>query len=189
MGIPTYANSPSGQYWAGPQEPKPVMAFVLSVVGGVFILLGAALEVWASYLESLLSPPVGFSVPFLLLGVIGLVVGFLVILFSVMLFVQPQHHVILGVLILVASLLSVISYWGFVIGLVLGVVGGVLAIAWTPFRWPVGPYGFAPGGGWQYGPYPPTPAAPSPQRVCLKCGRIIGLDSRFCPYCGNSLGT
>jgi Family of unknown function (DUF6114)/zinc-ribbon domain len=183
LATPSYPTVLPGQYGPPPSEARPVAAFVVSIVGGMFILLSGIFELWIiSAIGTVVYPPgpFGFFAVFAIVGIAG---GVLVIGFSVLLFSHPQHHVSLGVLILVFSLLSVLSDWGFVIGLVLGIVGGILAIVWTPNRWPT-PWYPAPGGWSPYGPYPVAPPA---QRVCLKCGRMVAPDSKYCPQCGNPL--
>lgn len=173
------------QYGPYRGEPKPVTAFVLSMVGGVFILLGGAFEFYFSFFYSQVAFPPRFGDELAVLGAIGIGVGVLAIVFAVLLYLYPQHHALFGGLILVASVVSAVSYWGFLIGLVLGVVGGVLAIAWVPFRWPLAPYGYGPPGGWQYGA---SATAPSAYRACMKCGLLAGRESKFCPHCGNPMG-
>jgi hypothetical protein len=136
LATPSYPTVLPGQYGPPPSEARPVAAFVVSIVGGMFILLSGIFELWIiSAIGTVVYPPGPFGF-FALFAIVGIAGGVLVIGFSVLLFSHPQHHVSLGVLILVFSLLSVLSVWGFVIGLVLGIVGGILAIVWTPNRWP-----------------------------------------------------
>lgn len=42
-----------------------------------------------------------------------------------------------------------------------------------------------------YSPQSPVPPQPPMQvitRVCPKCGRVLREETKFCPYCGNELG-
>jgi len=165
-------------------EPKPMAAFILALVAGVLILLGGVLELWvaaALFGSGFVFPNNDWLVAF---GVVGVSLGIFVVAFSVLLYFHPQHHVVFGVLILVLSLLSVLDYGGFLVGLVLGIVGGILAITWTPYRWTPPFYGPMSPAGW---PYVPPPYSAASHRACLKCGRFIGLDSKFCPQCGNAV--
>jgi hypothetical protein len=184
MGAPTYPAAPYSPYWGPPTEPKPTTAFALSLVAGILILLGGIFELWLGYLTSTIVFSNGFNAFFGVLGAVGVSLGALVLVAAVLLDRHPEHHTVLGVVILVLSIVSVVAYAGFVLGFVLGIVGGVLAIAWTPTRWVPNPYGAYAPVGWA----PPAPASPAVgQRVCLRCGRVVPPDSRFCAYCGNAL--
>jgi hypothetical protein len=67
-------------------------------------------------------------------GVVGLALGVLMIVGAIMLHNRPQRHATWGTVIVI---LSVVSFFaratgGFGVGLVLGLIGGVLAITWKP---------------------------------------------------------
>jgi uncharacterized membrane protein YjgN (DUF898 family) len=67
------------------------------------------------------------------MGILGIIFGVVVIASAVMLNRQPQQHQTWGILILIFSILSVFGgMGGYLVGLVLGIVGGALAIAWKP---------------------------------------------------------
>ena len=63
----------------------------------------------------------------------GITVGVLVAVFGLFLWVQPQYRSLLGVLIVVLSLLSFFTsdFGGFFIGMLVAMVGGSMALAWT----------------------------------------------------------
>src|SRR2546430_2749037 len=65
-------------------------------------------------------------------GAVGLIFAILVMVGAVMLWMKPHSHVAAGVIILLFSLFSIISGGGFIIGLILGIVGGILGIVWKP---------------------------------------------------------
>ena len=69
-----------------------------------------------------------------LFGILGVVFGAIIIISAVMLNSKPHEHTTWGVLIVVFSVLSIFggAMGGFGIGLVLGLIGGVLAITWKP---------------------------------------------------------
>ncbi|MFQ5712208.1 MAG: DUF6114 domain-containing protein [Candidatus Geothermarchaeales archaeon] len=91
----------------------------------------------------------------------------IVIYAAMMLNSKPAQHVTWGTLILIFSVLSVLGSWaGFGLGLILGIVGGALAIGWRPAA-----------------PMPPQPTG----RFCTQCGRAIPIDAKLCPYCGKHL--
>ena len=66
-------------------------------------------------------------------SIIGLASGALVILGAVMLYSRPFENDLWGAVIIAFSILGILGgMGGFMIGLVLGVVGGTLALAWNP---------------------------------------------------------
>jgi len=67
-------------------------------------------------------------------GLLGLIFGVIVIVSAIMLNSRPHEHSTWGVLIVVFSVLSIFGggMSGSGAGLVLGLVGGVLAITWKP---------------------------------------------------------
>ena len=66
-------------------------------------------------------------------GILGLVWGTLILTFSYRLKIHPENHMIYGILISILSIASIYGgYWGFGVGLILGLMGGILAILWSP---------------------------------------------------------
>jgi len=169
--VPVYPPVPLAAYSA-----RPNAAFALSLVGGALIVLGGVSELILAYtLPNIYATVASFYI----FGWIGVALGAVVVLFGGLTFVRPQHHVVFGAIVVIASLLSVVAYWGFVVGLVLGLVGGVLAITWTP-----PPTVFATWGGLV------SPTGPViPGRACLRCGFLTARDARFCPHCGSPFPT
>lgn len=129
-------------------ENRPVAAFILSLIGGVFILLGAAImsmfafgtlnmsgmtgmmtgTMSGMYGGTGMGMMVGFAP---VLAVLGFASGILVILGAVMLYSRPIGSRLWGAIILAFSLVSILGgMGGFVVGLILGVVGGTLALTW-----------------------------------------------------------
>jgi Family of unknown function (DUF6114)/zinc-ribbon domain len=141
---------------------------VLSIIGGIFILIGGLFGVWVGAVVSALT--FGFAGgTVVLLGAVGVVIGILTVVFAVLLGMHPANHTMYGVLIIVFSIISwITAFGGFFIGFLLALIGGILAVtfkATVPVVWqqPV-------------------------QRVCPKCGRVVDPNVKFCPACGNSLG-
>lgn len=120
---------------------KPTGAMVLSVIGGLFILLGGiALLFVGAILAAIMGAFLG-SFSFLgpdpvaivnTMGILGVVFGLIDVALGVVMFVKPGLSKILGAVVLVVSLASIIGLGGFILGLILGVVGGILGIAWKP---------------------------------------------------------
>jgi hypothetical protein len=149
-------------------EERPLSAFILSLLGSMFVIVGTVLGF-------VLSGP--YRLPgdlTTILASVSLALGILMLTMTMLLYVRPELHVAWGVTILVlasASITSVFSGYGGlglgVIGMVLGIVGGSLGIAWRPGMGMPGMVGPA-------GAY----------RVCTTCGRMAPFGYAFCPFCG-----
>jgi len=76
----------------------------------------------------------GLGFVFGLMWILGLVFGIIVIISALMLNRRPHEHTTWGILILVFSVLSAFGSMmgGFSIGVLLGLIGGILAITWKP---------------------------------------------------------
>jgi hypothetical protein len=125
----------------------PKTAAILALVGGIIILLGGIILLGASVfiLPHLdygnLTVPPGFNkanLPGLISGIVGvmggvgLVCGCIVLVSSTMLLAKVGRERTWGILILVFSVLSFIGLGGFVLGAILGIIGGILALRWKP---------------------------------------------------------
>jgi hypothetical protein len=101
--------------------------------GGLWAILGGAIIAYV--------PGTAFKfslVPGSLIW-LGVLVGVLIAVFGLFLWLQPSLRYLLGALIIVFSLGSFMSsdFGGLIIGMVLGLVAGALALAWTPLT--IGP--------------------------------------------------
>lgn len=159
---------------------RPEAALVFGLIGGIVIVVGAIILL-----------TMGMYSIFLVLGLAGLIFGVLVIVASISVYEQPEHHVAWGVIALVFSICSIVGSGGFIVGMALGIVGGALGIAWRPVAYAPGAFPI------MYGPAPvpmplPTAAPSSPAasapprdyRMCMGCGRWIAWAVNVCPYCG-----
>ena len=114
-------------------------AFLLSLIAGILIIGGGVL----SLLQAHYGPPFwdfiaphrpmrleGFR-PFLFRGVavFGLISGIIVLISALLLRIRPMENSTWGILLVVFSVLSLFSFGGFIIGAVLGIIGGALALA------------------------------------------------------------
>src|SRR3989337_1961204 len=97
---------------------RPLVAIVFAFIGGILIVLGGAFF--------LLSPSL------LVFGTIGVACGAIVLVSAAMTYIQPARRVAWAVLIIVFGFASLLSLGGFVIGMILAVVGGALSAAWSP---------------------------------------------------------
>ena len=121
---------------------KPVAAFALSLVAGVFILLGSvvmsmfALGFPGMMMGGMMVPWMLGSVPVLV--AFGIASGIMVILGAVMLYTRSAENHLWGAIILAFSLVSILgSMGGLLVGLVLGMLGGILALTWTDTGKPI----------------------------------------------------
>jgi hypothetical protein len=201
-------------YWyPPPAPPRPTSAFVLSLLGGVFIILGGAIEL---LLGLFIVPFTGGFFGFLLFtGAAALTMGVAILVLAFLLEARPEQHTGLGVGIVILSIASILGGGGGLVGLILGVIGGSLAIAFSPHpaATPFPPWGGpmyyppAPSVPTYYAPLPPAPAfypsqppavlmgtppplapdaytTPQRGRPCPKCGRVLAFGAKFCSYCG-----
>jgi hypothetical protein len=124
-------------------EQKPIVPFALSLISGILTLIGGLtvtyLGMWRlelmervmRYRFVFAAEPRYFPTFMSLTGVLGIAFGVIVIASAVMLYKRPAQHQIWGLLILIFSAFSIFGGMaGFLVGLVLGIVGGALAIAW-----------------------------------------------------------
>lgn len=134
----------------GLQETSKI-AFILSLIGGVVMLIvGAIFFLWfmsggiviggmmggfsgmmGGYhaMMGSLGVPLSFLSGF---SLVGLVSGILVVAGAIMLNIRPAEHIEWGVVIVVFSIISFLGTGGFLIGAVLGTIGGTLAVSWRP---------------------------------------------------------
>jgi hypothetical protein len=125
----------------------PRTASILALVGGTIILLSGILFVAVSSFVlptlsySHVNVPQGLSpsaIPGLVSGFVGIVGAFgvvsgaIVLISSLMLLTNTGEARTWSVLILVFSILSFMGFGGFIVGAVLGIVGGALALRWRP---------------------------------------------------------
>ena len=125
-------------------DKKPTIPFVLSLVAGILTLIGgltvAYVGLWRfefmgrvmrRYGYAFAAGP-GYFCPFLsLAGMLGIILGLILIAGAIMLNRRPAQHTTWGILILIFSILGLFGgMGGYLIGLILGIVGGALAIAW-----------------------------------------------------------
>jgi Family of unknown function (DUF6114) len=98
--------------------------------GGLWCVLGGAIIAYG--------PTTAFKV-ILVSGTtvwLGILVGVLVALMGLFLWFAPQQRHLAGMMAAIFAMVSLFTsdYGGFVIGLVLGTLGGALGFAWSPVR-------------------------------------------------------
>jgi hypothetical protein len=127
-------------------QKKPTVPYALSLIAGILTLIGGLtrmyLGVWRfefmrqmmrGYRYAFAAGPGLFSPSISFAGMLGIIFGLIVIAGAIMLNRRPAQHTTWGILILVFSILGIFGgLGGYLVGLILGIVGGALAIAWTP---------------------------------------------------------
>ncbi len=164
----------------------PTAAFILTLIGAILIIINAIY--WAA-LYSAASSIAGFAffpgLEAVLLGLalVALLFGLIILFAAIQMYRRPSSARTWGIIALIISLISIIGGGGFVIGLILGLVGGILAIIWHPPAMMAQPaWGSAPAAP------PMAPAAGAPgQKVCGSCGTANAAGAQFCAKCGATL--
>ncbi|MEM0384093.1 MAG: hypothetical protein QXS57_00370 [Candidatus Caldarchaeum sp.] len=125
---------------------KPTAAFILSLAGGVLILAGGVfgltawmmwggMAYWGGW-RGMMGPwmMMGWWMPWAwsALSLTGLFSGIAVIASALMLQSRPNQAQTWGALILAFSIISIFGMGGFIIGALLALVGGILALTWKP---------------------------------------------------------
>jgi hypothetical protein len=121
------------------QTEKSTRAFTLSMVAGLLIVCNAiAVGVAGAYFPWIFPTLPGSdnnaTVPFTTISVIALICGALVLFAAIMLRIKPNNKNAWGAIVLVFSIPSVITGGGFIIGFILGIIGGKLALSGKPKR-------------------------------------------------------
>jgi len=131
---------------------RPVIPFVLSLVAGLLVLAGGAMVGSLSsglptyrgmmggyYYGGMMGGYYGMMRGFGFgggwyygLAAVGLISGIVILVGAVMMYTQPTKTSTWGAIVFAFSVASLIGMGGFYVGLILGVVGGVLAITWKP---------------------------------------------------------
>ncbi len=102
-------------------------AFALSLVAAISILINGIFIAALGAIIGAVFPELG-----ILFAVIGLVFGIIVLVGAIMMWSYLALHVTWGVIVLLFSIFSIVIGGGFILGLILGLVGGILAIVWKP---------------------------------------------------------
>ncbi len=109
----------------------PSIAVILSIIGGILILISGLVLFGVGIAGAPVVPGVGVSV-LLGAGVWGIICGIIVIVAGYMVSSRPMSHSAYGIIVLIFSILSFAESGGYIIGGVLGIIGGLWAIFWKP---------------------------------------------------------
>jgi hypothetical protein len=118
----------------GKPNVKTAKAFYLALVAGILIITnGVLLGVVAKWFIEIMPTLPGSSGndPTLLieLATAGMIFGALVLLGALMIHFSPQNNKAGSIMIIVFSIPSVIMGGGFIIGFILGLLGGIIALS------------------------------------------------------------
>lgn len=109
---------------------KATAGFIVSLIAGVLILLnGLMFLALAEFIEDLGAFfPDFISDIFTGMAAVGVIFALLVIIGAILIY-MPGKEVIGGILVIIFSILSIVIGGGFLIGLILGIIGGALGLA------------------------------------------------------------
>lgn len=113
----------------GEAVKKATAGFIISLIAGILILINAAFFVFlAEFLEEVeASIPVFVTGIFTGLAAVGAILAGLVIIGAILIY-MPGKETIGGILVIIFSILSILIGGGFLIGLILGIIGGALGL-------------------------------------------------------------
>ena len=115
------------------KNEKSTKNFTLSLIAGILIVSNAiavgVLGTWFPWIFPILpGSENNATVPFAPISAIGLICGVLVLFGATMLQIKPENKKVWGILITVFSIPSVVTGGGFIIGFILGIMGGFRAL-------------------------------------------------------------
>ena len=112
----------------------------LSALGGVFILIGGALVAFDNSAISFfgyLANGGSSGITVTVVGIIGIIMGLIVIVAGLMMKSKPDKSKMWGAVVVVLSILSwFTAVAGLVVGFILGLAGGLMAIRFKPSATP-----------------------------------------------------
>jgi hypothetical protein len=170
---------------------KPTAAMVLSLIGGIFVILGGLFIAFVgSFVASFGYLANGGANPgtaVTIVGVVGIIFGIIMIVGAAMMYSNPKSAKMWGIIVLILSILSwFTAVGGLVIGFLLGLIGGILAIVFKPATMsgamPSQPMGAMPMGSMGSGQ-----TMGSMGMTCKNCGANIPAGATRCPSCGASV--
>lgn len=119
------------------QDSKSMKALLLSMVAGILIisntiLLGVAATWFPEIIPTLPGDAANDTQTLYTLTAIGLIFGVLVLLAAILLHIKPGNKKVWGIIIVIFSVPSVVTGGGFIIGFILGIIGGSLSLSRKP---------------------------------------------------------
>ncbi|MES2171461.1 MAG: DUF6114 domain-containing protein [Actinomycetota bacterium] len=104
------------------RKRRPFVGAVLTIVAGIEMFFSSQLDIGKFHVQ---------------LGIEGFqatIIPIIMVLLGLLAMLMPAHRIFYGVISLVVSVYSLIgvNLGGFVIGMLLGAIGGILTVAWAP---------------------------------------------------------
>jgi hypothetical protein len=136
----------------------PTTAFMVSLIAGILILLSGTMVLVTG--TAIIGGLMGGYYPVMMgnyypgmmggypgttgfvssvitgIGIWGIICGVIILYGATRLKSDPVSHVTWGIVIIIVSLVSLFEGGGFLIGAILGISGGILAITWKPSESP-----------------------------------------------------
>ena len=177
---------------------KPIAGTVLSVLGGLCVLIGGLIQAFLGSFISSFGGALGSSSAtsvgniFSILGYLGIAFGALMMIGGIMMVVKPATHKMWGAIVLVLSIVSLATstVGGFIFGFILGLIGGILGLVFKtnirPSMMSPTPMGSMPS---NYGTnIANTGTSPGAfGTTCKSCGASIPAGASKCASCGASI--
>lgn len=125
----THAKTPIRSGWGRFRDwrrTRPFWGGLLLIVAGIELLVAPAAQSLVLPIDLIIYAGVA--------GVSGALIALLLITLGVLSWFQPAQHVFFGIVGILLALVSFLTsnFGGFVIGMLLGIVGGALVFAWAP---------------------------------------------------------
>lgn len=116
------AQAPADSGFRRWRRERPLIGGVLLVVSGIEMFFSGQLDFGELHIQ---------------LGIEGLqatIIPILLVLLGVLAVLMPAHRIFYGVIALAVALYSLVgvNLGGFIVGMLLGCVGGILVVAWMP---------------------------------------------------------
>jgi len=119
------------------KQNYPKTAYTLSLIAGILMILSSIFILFAISFFLIFVPyhrMMFFFWPTLAFGImlfLGLIPGTIVLISAFMLKSKPEESTTWGILIIVFSIFSFFGMGGFVIGAILGIIGGAFALSYN----------------------------------------------------------
>ena len=113
-------------------DGKPTAAFILTLIGGVLVLIGSIVFIAAGSLAGSLGVPTTTTVTTTLVvsGVLGIVLGIVLIVASILLnTTDMKKRKLWSIIAIILAIISLVAAGGgFIIGFILALIGGILGL-------------------------------------------------------------
>ncbi|UCC33908.1 MAG: hypothetical protein JSW53_02590 [Candidatus Bathyarchaeota archaeon] len=113
----------------GDMVKRATAGFIVSIVAGILILVNALMFAFLAELIEGLEAFIPFFVAGILtsIALVGVILAFLVVIGAILIYI-PGRETVGGVIVIIFSILSIFIGGGFLLGLVLGIIGGILGL-------------------------------------------------------------